>query len=114
MHISPEIEKLSEFEQVSLPPGLLRRVDAHIGEFLSQKSRLKGFQDISVSRSSSSGSIATDEGLFEQPELQASSKAVMEKILWRRSLHLRDQQLAWQVQLHKMICSLYPLEHSFG
>ncbi|XP_023531681.1 DExH-box ATP-dependent RNA helicase DExH5, mitochondrial-like isoform X2 [Cucurbita pepo subsp. pepo] len=85
--------------EVSLPPGLLRRVDEHLGEFLSQKSRFKCFLDNSVSRSSSSGSIATDEGLFEQPELQASSKAVMEKILWRRSLHLRDQQHAWQSSL---------------
>ncbi|KGN52121.1 DExH-box ATP-dependent RNA helicase DExH5, mitochondrial [Cucumis sativus] len=85
--------------EVSLPPGLLRRVDEHLGEFLSQKSRCKGFQDISVSRTSSSGSIATDEGLFEQPEPQGSSKAVMEKILWRRSSHLRDQQQAWQSSL---------------
>ncbi|KAG7032056.1 DExH-box ATP-dependent RNA helicase DExH5, mitochondrial, partial [Cucurbita argyrosperma subsp. argyrosperma] len=97
----PQREKLKlfEYDQVSLPPGLLRRVDEHLGEFLSQKSRFKCFQDNSVSRSSSSGSIATDEGLFEQPELQASSKAVMEKILWRRSLHLRDQQHAWQSSL---------------
>lgn len=80
-----------------MPPGLLRRVDEHLVEFLSHKSMHKGFQDISVSRSSSGGSIATDEGLFEQPEPQASSKAVMEKILWRRSSHLRDQQQAWQV-----------------
>lgn len=97
---------LSECEQVFLPPGLLRRVDEHLREFLSQKSRCKGFQDISVSRTSSSGSIATDEGLFEQPEPQGSSKAVMEKILWRRSSHLRDQQQAWQVQfsLKQPVC----------
>ncbi|CAK9316902.1 unnamed protein product [Citrullus colocynthis] len=85
--------------EVSLAPGLLRRVDEHLVEFLSHKSMHKGFQDISVSRSSSGGSIATDEGLFEQPEPQASSKAVMEKILWRRSSHLRDQQQAWQSSL---------------
>lgn len=63
--------------EVSLPPGLLRRVDEHLVEFLSHKSMHKGFQDISVSRSSSGGSIATDEGLFEQPEPQASGLAVI-------------------------------------
>lgn len=85
---------------MTLPLGLLRRVEGYLGEFLSQKSRTKeGLPDASFSRSNSSGSIATDEGLFEQPESLASSKVVMEKILWRRSLQLRDKQQAWQVCL---------------
>ncbi|KAM1608410.1 hypothetical protein EV1_020382 [Malus domestica] len=83
--------------EVTLPLGLLRRVESYLGEFLSQKSRTKeSFQDLSFSRSNSSGSIATDEGLFEQPESFASSKGVMEKLLWRRSMQLRDKQQAWQ------------------
>lgn len=84
--------------KVSLPLGLLRRVEAYLGDFLSQKSRTKEtFPDVSFSRSSSSGSIGTDEGLFEQPEPVASNNAVMEKALWRRSLQLREKQQAWQV-----------------
>ncbi|XP_012075701.1 DExH-box ATP-dependent RNA helicase DExH5, mitochondrial isoform X1 [Jatropha curcas] len=86
--------------EVSLPLGLLRRVDAYLGEHLFQKSKTKeSFPDFSISRSSSSSSLATDEGLFEQPEPLASSKAVMEKILFRRSLQLRDQLQAWQDSL---------------
>ncbi|XP_023541029.1 DExH-box ATP-dependent RNA helicase DExH5, mitochondrial-like [Cucurbita pepo subsp. pepo] len=91
-----DLDDRRPLREVSLPPWLLRRVDEHLGEFLSQKSRFEGFQDISDYRSISSGGIATDEGLFEQPELQASSKAVMEQILRRRSLHLREQQHARQ------------------
>ncbi|XP_048318290.1 DExH-box ATP-dependent RNA helicase DExH5, mitochondrial [Ziziphus jujuba] len=83
--------------EVILPLGLLRRIESYLGEFLSQKSRTKGsFSDVSFSRSSSNCSIATDEGLFEVPEPLASSKVVMDKILWRRSLQLQDQQQAWQ------------------
>ncbi|GLT91891.1 hypothetical protein SLE2022_097530 [Rubroshorea leprosula] len=82
--------------EVDLNSGLLKRVNNYLGEYLSWKSRTKeSLSDICFSRSSSSGSVAT-EGLFEQPELLASSKPVMQKILWRRSLHLRDQQEAWQ------------------
>ncbi|XP_004300947.1 PREDICTED: probable ATP-dependent RNA helicase DHX36-like [Fragaria vesca subsp. vesca] len=83
--------------EVSLPLGLLRRVEAYLGDFLSQKSRTKEtFPDVSFSRSSSSGSIGTDEGLFEQPEPVVSNNAVMEKVLWRRSLQLREKEQAWQ------------------
>lgn len=81
-----------------LPLGLLRRVDSYFGEYLLLKSRTReSFPDTSFSRTSSSYSIATDEGLFEQPEPVAASKAVMEKILWQKSLLLCDQQKAWQV-----------------
>ncbi|GMP59060.1 hypothetical protein CsSME_00022494 [Camellia sinensis var. sinensis] len=81
--------------EVILPPGLQRRVDCYLGECLSQKSRsMEGFWDIS--RSNSSCSIATDEGLFEQPEPLPQSKAAMENIIWKRSLQMRSQQQVWQ------------------
>lgn len=84
--------------QVIVPMGLLRRVDSYLRKYLSQKSKTKkSLSDFSVSRSSSSSSLATEEGLFEQPEPLASSKSVMDKILWRRSLQLHDQQHCWQV-----------------
>ncbi|TYI36975.1 hypothetical protein ES332_A03G179600v1 [Gossypium tomentosum] len=86
--------------EVSLNFGLLKRVNAYLGEYLSKKSRNKeSFSDNCFSRSSSNSSIVTEEGLFEQPEPLASGTAVMEKILLRRSSLLRDQQQAWQESL---------------
>ncbi|KAK3036728.1 hypothetical protein RJ639_030552 [Escallonia herrerae] len=83
--------------EVSLPPGLERRVDNYLGEYLSQKARsMRASRDNVISRSSSNGSMATDEGLFEQPEPFPHSKAAMEKIIWRRSLQMRSEQQAWQ------------------
>lgn len=90
--------------EVSLNFGLLKRVNAYLGEYLSKKSRNKeSFSDNCFSRSSSNSSIVTEEGLFEQPEPLASGTAVMEKILLRRSSLLRDQQQAWQVHFTLMI-----------
>lgn len=77
-----------------LPPGLPRRIDTFLGEYLSHKPTSVAV----LSRSSSNGSIATDEGLFEQPELLPQSKASMENILWRRSMQMRAEQQTWQVQ----------------
>ncbi|KAF7131696.1 hypothetical protein RHSIM_Rhsim09G0102100 [Rhododendron simsii] len=83
--------------EVILPLGLQKRVDSYLGDYLSQKSRnMDSFQDNGFSRSNSSCSVATDEGLFEQPEPLPQSKAAMEKVIWRRSMQLRSQQQAWQ------------------
>ncbi|XP_024989682.1 DExH-box ATP-dependent RNA helicase DExH5, mitochondrial isoform X1 [Cynara cardunculus var. scolymus] len=90
-------DKRPQREQVSVSQGLQRRVDAHLREYLSHKARsMKGSQDNLFWRTSSSGSIATDEGLFEQPEVLPQSKAAMEKVLWRRSMQLQTEQRAWQ------------------
>lgn len=78
--------------EVILPPGILRRVDYYLREYMSQKP--KGM-DV-FSRSSSNGSIATDEGLFEQPEPLSHNKPAMEKIISRRSLQMRTEQQTWQ------------------
>ncbi|TXG57279.1 hypothetical protein EZV62_018592 [Acer yangbiense] len=86
--------------EVTLPPGLLRQVDSYLGDYHSQKLRIKrSFPDSSFSRITSDSSLATEEGLFDQPEPLASSKSVMEKILRRRSLQMRDQLQTWQVHL---------------
>ncbi|GFS32783.1 DEA(D/H)-box RNA helicase family protein [Actinidia rufa] len=83
--------------EVILSLGLHRRVDCYLGDYLSQKSgSTESFQDNVFSRSNSSCSIATDDGLFEQPEPLPQSKAAMEKIVWRRSVQMRSQQQAWQ------------------
>ncbi|CAL0316400.1 unnamed protein product [Lupinus luteus] len=83
--------------EVRLPITIFKQVDACFEEYLSQKSRIKeGFSDSSFARSSSGSSTGTDEGLFEQYEPLASSKGVTDKILWLRSLQMRDQQQVWQ------------------
>ncbi|KAG5074857.1 hypothetical protein JHK84_056088 [Glycine max] len=84
--------------EVSLSITMYTQVNVYFEEYLGQKSRMnKSFSDLSSARSSSNGSIGTDEGLFELPEPLASSNAYMEKILRQRSLQMRDQQQAWQV-----------------
>ncbi|KAL2904762.1 DExH-box ATP-dependent RNA helicase DExH3 [Bienertia sinuspersici] len=99
--------KVVVFSKIPLPnyrfdldekrPQRERRVDAYIADYLSHKYKSADtLKDNGFSRSSSSGSIATDEGLFEQPELLNFSSSVMERIARRRNLQLRDQQLAWQ------------------
>ncbi|KHN42413.1 Putative ATP-dependent RNA helicase DHX36 [Glycine soja] len=83
--------------EVSLSITMYTQVNVYFEEYLGQKSRMnKSFSDLSSARSSSNGSIGTDEGLFELPEPLASSNAYMEKILRQRSLQMRDQQQAWQ------------------
>ncbi|KAK3189435.1 hypothetical protein Dsin_028996 [Dipteronia sinensis] len=83
--------------EVTLPLGLLRQVDSYLGDYRSQKLRIKrSFPDSSFSRITSDSSLATEEGLFDLPEPLASSKSVMEKILQRRSLRMRDQLQTWQ------------------
>ncbi|KAI7997052.1 hypothetical protein LOK49_LG10G00808 [Camellia lanceoleosa] len=75
--------------EVVLPPSLQRRVDCYLEDHLSQKSgSMESVRDNAFSRSNSSCSIATDEGLFEQPEPLPQSKAVMGKIIWRRSMQI--------------------------
>uniref|UniRef100_A0A1D1YGD6 RNA helicase n=1 Tax=Anthurium amnicola TaxID=1678845 RepID=A0A1D1YGD6_9ARAE len=86
--------------EVTLPIGLHREVDVLLGEYLAQKRRSRdNFPSAAFSRSSSTDSFAADEGLFEQQEAKTSSSVVMERILRRRSLQLRNQQQAWQESL---------------
>lgn len=69
----------------------------HLKDYLSLKTKsAEGFRHV-ISRSNSNNSISGDEGIFEQPERLSSSKAAMEKIMWRRSMQLYTEQKAWQV-----------------
>lgn len=73
------------------------RVEDHLENHFSQRSRDRdSFRDMHFSRSNSSGSFGTDEGIFEQPEPLTSSKPFMEKIIHQRSLQLCSRQQAWQ------------------
>ncbi|KAK4479906.1 hypothetical protein RD792_015450 [Penstemon davidsonii] len=78
--------------EVIMPPGLERRVDAFLADYLSGKP--KGINVFS--QSSSDASVTTDESLFEQPEPLSHNKAAMEKILWRKSTQMHDEQRSWQ------------------
>ncbi|KAL8224368.1 hypothetical protein R6Q57_019843 [Mikania cordata] len=83
--------------EVSLPPGLEKRVEAHLREYLSHKAKSNnGSRDNLFSRTSSDGSIFFDEGLFEQPELGAQTQMAMKKVLRLRSVQLHTEQQAWQ------------------
>lgn len=81
--------------QVIMAPGMQKRVDAYLVNYISGKRKSMNI----MSRSSSNGSIATDESLFEQPEPLPHSKTTMEKVFWRRSVQMHDKQRNWQVQL---------------
>lgn len=90
-----------------LPLDLQRRVDAYLGNYLAQKPKNKdNFRDNTFSRSSS-GSSVTDEGLFDQPEPMACSKAVMDNVIRRRSLQLLSQQRDWQVSFLLTKCGIF-------
>ncbi|KAJ7970316.1 putative ATP-dependent RNA helicase [Quillaja saponaria] len=80
--------------EVILPFGVHREVDAHLKAHLSQKSmRRENFSNDSTTRSSSG---ATDERLYERHEPLMQNSVIMEKVLRRKSLQLRNQQQDWQ------------------
>ncbi|RZR77501.1 hypothetical protein BHM03_00002613 [Ensete ventricosum] len=98
-HLAPLAERMGfrQYAKVSIPVGLQREVDGILGEYITRKrTNRESFPSIGFSRSSSTDSFATDEGFFEQQDLQTSTSVVMEKILRRRSLQLRNQQQTWQ------------------
>ncbi|XXG83840.1 hypothetical protein AAC387_Pa10g1498 [Persea americana] len=94
----PDLDDMRPQREVIIPTTLQRRVDSFLGEHFSRKPISKG----SVlglppfPRSSSNDSNATDEGLFEQPEPFVGASSVLEKLLKRKSMQLRDRQHDWQ------------------
>ncbi|XP_062157615.1 DExH-box ATP-dependent RNA helicase DExH3-like isoform X1 [Alnus glutinosa] len=93
----PDLDDKRPQREVILPLGLQREVDAHLKAYHSQKSmRVGSFSDNSLSRSSSAGSVATDEGLYEQQEPLKQISVAMQRILQQRSLQLRNKQQDWQ------------------
>ncbi|CAH8381724.1 unnamed protein product [Eruca vesicaria subsp. sativa] len=89
-----DLDDKRPLREVSVDTDLVKRVDAYLKEHLSKKSKSKDAN--SFSRTSSTSSMATDDGLLEQPELVGASKTVLDKILWQRSLQLRERQEYWQ------------------
>ncbi|KAK9278678.1 hypothetical protein L1049_028252 [Liquidambar formosana] len=92
----PDLDDKRPQREVILPFGLQREVDAYLNEYLSRKPMSKAFfSDNALSRSKNGSSIVSDEGLYQQQPLIKTS-VVMEKILQRKSLQLRNQQQEWQ------------------
>lgn len=84
--------------QVILPFGLQREVDLHLRSFLSQKARKSdNFTDKSFLRTSSGGKFASDGGSDMQQDPFMQNSAVMDRVLRRRSLQIRNKQQEWQV-----------------
>ncbi|RVX18031.1 DExH-box ATP-dependent RNA helicase DExH3 [Vitis vinifera] len=93
--------------EVVLPFGLQREVHAHLKEYLSQKSMSReSFSDKTLSRSIGNSSV-TEEGFYEQQEPLTQTSVVMERILKRKSLRIRNQQQDWQVFLILKILSTF-------
>lgn len=93
----PDLDDKRPQREVLIPIGLQREVDSLLADYLTRKrANPESFPSIAFSRSSSADSVATDDGFFEQQDTQTSASIVMEKMLKRRSLQLRNQQAAWQ------------------
>ncbi|CAK7349655.1 unnamed protein product [Dovyalis caffra] len=93
----PDLDDKRPQREVTLPFGLQKEVDAHLKAYVSKKPMSRGFfSPDSLSRSSSGGSMNTDEGIYEQPESLVQNSPAMERILHRKSLELRNQQKEWQ------------------
>lgn len=92
-----DLDDKRPLREVSVHTDIVKRADAYLKEHLSKKSkRTDGIPVNSFSRTSSTSSMATDEGLLEQRELPAASKTALDKILWQRSLQLRERQDYWE------------------
>ncbi|PKA49264.1 putative pre-mRNA-splicing factor ATP-dependent RNA helicase [Apostasia shenzhenica] len=93
----PDLDDKRPQREVSIPIGLQREVDSMLTDYLTRKrANPNGFPNTAFSRSSSTDSFATDDGLFDHLETQASPSIAMEKFIRRRNLQLRSQQETWQ------------------
>ncbi|KAK9115062.1 hypothetical protein Syun_021859 [Stephania yunnanensis] len=93
-----DLDDKRPLREVMIQFSLQRRVDSLLKDYSAGKPLLNGpYSCNSFSRSTSSSSIATEEGLFAVQEPQTS--AAMDKFLRRKSLQMRDQQQAWQSSL---------------
>ncbi|OMO51588.1 Double-stranded RNA-binding protein [Corchorus capsularis] len=82
--------------EVILPLGLQRDVDFHLRAYLSRKAMSSGsFSDKPLPASSSGGRISADEVSIEQQEPFTQNSIVMERILRKRSLQIRNKQQEW-------------------
>ncbi|KAG0491473.1 hypothetical protein HPP92_004871 [Vanilla planifolia] len=93
----PDLDDKRPQREVSIPIGLQREVNSLLMDYLTRKrASPESFPRANFSRSSSTDSFVTDEGLFEQQDSQISTSIVVEKMLRRKSLQLLNQQASWQ------------------
>lgn len=84
-------------KQVILSPSLHRRVDDHLGKYLSQKTKsIDDSRDILFPNAIDSDGIANN-GPVEAKESFSKNKGVSDNALWRKSMQLNLEQQAWQV-----------------
>ncbi|XP_076911492.1 DExH-box ATP-dependent RNA helicase DExH5, mitochondrial-like [Bidens hawaiensis] len=82
--------------EVILSPGLHRRVDDHVGKYLSQKTKsIDDSRDNLFPTAIDSDSIANN-GPVEAKESFPKNKGVSDNALWRKSMQLNLEQQAWQ------------------
>ncbi|GAB2228600.1 hypothetical protein Droror1_Dr00022720 [Drosera rotundifolia] len=92
-----DLDEKRPLREVAIDHSLVRKVETSLEEYLSHRPRsMDSFVNGGFSRSSSSGSIGTDDGLFDQPEPHTVTSSVMERMYKRRSCQLLEQQLLWQ------------------
>ncbi|CAN6451780.1 unnamed protein product [Victoria cruziana] len=84
--------------EVIISPILQRKVDSLLQQFIDRKPRnAVDLSNISISNTNSStGPDGSGDGFFDQQDTQKPVSAIMENILKRKSLQLRNQQQEWQ------------------
>ncbi|XP_022134969.1 DExH-box ATP-dependent RNA helicase DExH3 [Momordica charantia] len=96
----PDLDDKRPQREVVLPFGVQREVETHLRLYQSHNSTTRGrFSNSSLSTSGISGNVANNNGLFEHQEPLTTQSVVMEKIIRRKSLQLRNQQQDWQESL---------------
>lgn len=99
IHLEWGVIQISFYLQVVLPFGVQREVEGHLRLYQSShKSVSRGcFSNSYLPNSGIAENCANNNGLFQHQEPSTTQSIVMEKILRRKSLLLRNQQQDWQV-----------------
>ncbi|CAL1369813.1 unnamed protein product [Linum trigynum] len=90
----PDLDDKRPLREVILPFGVQREVSAHLNSHLSKKSLSRGSSTSSL-RSSSGGSLASEETVNGQREPVLPDISTRERMYRRKSLQMRDQQQEW-------------------
>ncbi|KAA0058112.1 DExH-box ATP-dependent RNA helicase DExH3 [Cucumis melo var. makuwa] len=97
----PDLDDKRPQREVVLPFGVQREVEGHLRLYQSShKSVSRGcFSNSYLPNSGIAENCANNNGLFQHQEPSTTQSIVMEKILRRKSLLLRNQQQDWQESL---------------
>eukprot|EP01018_Ginkgo_biloba_P010933 Gb_08623 [translate_table: standard] len=94
----PDLDDKRPQREVVIPPGLQRRVESLLQQHLDKKRLNAGqFLGAGISGARDTGSLNPNEdGLLEQNDHKTPDSTVLQNILQRRSLRIRNMQRAWQ------------------